>query len=155
MESFELTDVSSIAGTAADGPSQRTSVLLLSPTETNRSGPGTTEHIVQEQTPVDSSRYESSLGRVDGGFQAWSLVRLPWPSFIGRCGLMFDRCAFMCLLLARFCLSCGNSHMGLSGLVWSYIGRIPSRPEVHDTRPCNHAIAVDRKPLHRYHVYFR
>ncbi|KAI0775424.1 MFS general substrate transporter [Irpex lacteus] len=74
MESFELTDVSSIAGTAVDGPSQRTSVLLLSPTETNRSGPGTTEHIVQEQTPVDSSRYESSLGQVDGGFQAWSLL---------------------------------------------------------------------------------
>ena len=74
MEPMELHELPSGAGVIAStdqfDQSQRTLAVLVSPIATNGNTP---------EDVVDYTRHESSLGQVDGGFQAWSLVR-PIPS---------------------------------------------------------------------------
>ena len=79
MEPVELFELPSIAGTSDQkfdtAQSQQTSVLdLLSAHATNGNTTPPPE-FTPEDTAASSTRHESSLGRVDGGFQAWSLVR--------------------------------------------------------------------------------
>ncbi len=69
MESFELSDVSV---DRRDESPQRSSVH----SETSRSAAALEHDVTEEEAATVTGRHESSLGRVDGGFQAWSLVCL-------------------------------------------------------------------------------
>ncbi|KAI0775425.1 major facilitator superfamily domain-containing protein [Irpex lacteus] len=67
MESFELSDVSV---DRRDESPQRSSVH----SETSRSAAALEHDVTEEEAATVTGRHESSLGRVDGGFQAWSLL---------------------------------------------------------------------------------
>lgn len=72
VESLELNELTPKAGS-----SQRISVLL-SEVKENTATIEAFNQIEENRNGVaaDVTRLESSLGRVDGGFQAWSLVRV-------------------------------------------------------------------------------
>lgn len=76
VESLELNELTSKAGSSTGEYSRRISVLL---SEVHRNTATAETFDQTEENPdgvaVDVIRLESSLGRVDGGFQAWSLVR--------------------------------------------------------------------------------
>ncbi|KAI0092569.1 major facilitator superfamily domain-containing protein [Irpex rosettiformis] len=75
MESLEQYELTSVAGKLVDEQSQFTPALLRT-NETTRDF--VAEPFGQEDVQVhgvtDTTRHESSLRRVDGGFQAWSLL---------------------------------------------------------------------------------
>lgn len=95
VESLELNELTSKADSSTGEYPQRISALLsevnrttaaaetLNQTEQNR-----------DEVAADVTRLESSLGRVDGGFQAWSLVR---EYLLSRCKATINFTACCCL----------------------------------------------------------